>query len=72
MAKTKKITRNEEIRNMNADELKRQIEEGTTRLQRMMFSHAITPIDNPMAIRTLRRELAKLKTAARTKQMENQ
>lgn len=72
MAKTKKITRNEEIRNMSAEEIQRQIEEGTTRLQRMMFSHAITPIDNPMAIRTLRRELAKMKTEARRKKLANQ
>jgi len=35
----------------------------------MKFSHAITPIENPMAIRTLRKELAKLKTALRSKQL---
>jgi large subunit ribosomal protein L29 len=35
----------------------------------MTFSHAITPIDNPMGIRILRREIARLKTAQRRKQL---
>jgi large subunit ribosomal protein L29 len=69
MAKSKKITRNQEIQAMSAEDIKRAIEESTTRLQRMMFSHAITPIDNPMAIRTLRRDLAKLKTEAQRKEL---
>lgn len=69
MAKTKKTTRNQEIQAMSAEDVTRNIQEGTTRLQRMMFSHAITPIENPMAIRSLRRDLAKLKTEARRKQL---
>jgi len=67
MAKTKKTTRNQEIHNMSAEEIQRHIQEGTNRLQRMKFSHAITPVENPMAIRTQRRDLAKLKTEARRK-----
>jgi len=67
MAKTKKTTRNQEIQNLSAEEIQRHIQEGTNRLQKMKFSHAITPIENPMAIRTLRRDLAKLKTAMKNK-----
>lgn len=67
MAKTKKTTRNQEIQNMSAEEIQRHIQEGTNRLQKMKFSHAITPIENPMGIRTLRRDLAKLKTAMSNK-----
>jgi large subunit ribosomal protein L29 len=62
-AKTKKANRNQEIHSMNEQDLIKNIEESTLRIQRMKFSHAITPIENPMAIRTLRKELAKLKTA---------
>jgi len=54
---------------MSAEDVQRHIQEGTNRLQRMKFSHAITPVENPMAIRTLRRDLAKLKTEARRKSL---
>jgi large subunit ribosomal protein L29 len=69
MAKTKKQTKNQEIATMSVEQLQSAVAEGTNKLQRMKFSHAITPIENPMAIRTQRRELAKLKTAQRRKQL---
>lgn len=66
-AKTKKATKNQEIHSMSEQDILSNIAESTTRLQRMKFSHAITPLENPMAIRTLRREIAKMKTALRAK-----
>ncbi|MBP6623982.1 MAG: 50S ribosomal protein L29 [Chitinophagaceae bacterium] len=68
-AKTKKISRNQEIAAMNAEELVKHIGDANTQIQRMRFSHAITPIENPMAIRTLRKDIAKLKTEQRKKQL---
>ena len=68
-AKTKKASKNQEIRSMSAENLVKNIEDATLRMQRMTFSHAITPIENPMAIRTLRKELAKMKTEQRRKQL---
>lgn len=68
-AKTKKINKNQEIHSMNEQDILKNIEESTLRIQRMKFSHAITPIENPMAIRTLRRELSRLKTALRKIQL---
>jgi len=47
---------------MSAEEVSKQIEETDLRLKKMTFSHAITPIENPMSIRLLRREIARLKT----------
>lgn len=55
---------------MSQDDLLRNIQEAELRLKRMTFSHAITPIDNPMAIRTLRREIAQMKTAKRQKEIQ--
>ena len=68
-AKTKKISKNQEIHSLSEQDILKNIEESTLRIQRMKFSHAITPIENPMAIRTLRRELSRLKTALRSKQL---
>jgi large subunit ribosomal protein L29 len=39
------------------------------RLNKLKFSHAITPIDNPLTIRAERRTIAKLQTALRTQQL---
>ena len=47
---------------LSAEDVLKQIEETDLRLKKMTFSHAITPIENPMSIRILRREIARLKT----------
>ncbi len=68
---TKKISKNQEYRSMNEKDLLTTILDSEARLKKMVFSHAITPIDNPMAIRTLRREIAKMKTEQTRKQLES-
>lgn len=67
-AKTKK-SKKQDFNTMSAEDILKNIQEAEARMKRMVFSHAITPIDNPMSIRTLRRELAQLKTAQRRKQL---
>jgi len=69
-AKTKKASNKQDFSSMSQEELLKNIQDAELRLKRMKFSHAITPIDNPMGIRTLRRELAQMKTAQRTKQLQ--
>jgi large subunit ribosomal protein L29 len=50
---------------MSAEDILKTIDETDLRLKKMMFSHAITPIENPMSIRILRREIARLRTQQR-------
>ena len=50
---------------MSLEDILKNIEETDLRLKKMMFSHAITPIENPMSIRIARREIAKLRTQQR-------
>jgi large subunit ribosomal protein L29 len=69
MAKNKNAKLASDFRTLSAEEIAKNIADASTRLKRMEFSHAITPIENPMAIRTLRRELAKLQTEKRRKQL---
>ncbi|MBL7767273.1 MAG: 50S ribosomal protein L29 [Chitinophagaceae bacterium] len=69
MATTKKTTKTQEVRAMSAEDIQKQIEDSQLRLKRLTFSHAITPVENPMAIRILRREIAVLKTEQRRKQI---
>ncbi len=66
--KNNKTNKIQEIRSMSEQDIKSKIEETVMRLKRMTFSHAITPIENPMSIRTTRREIALLQTELKRKQ----
>ncbi|MGI9192103.1 MAG: 50S ribosomal protein L29 [Chitinophagaceae bacterium] len=68
MAK-KKTNPTQEMYNMNVADLEKNILDAENRLKKMVFSHAITPIQNPMSIRILRREIARMKTIVRSKQL---
>ncbi|MBU3676376.1 MAG: 50S ribosomal protein L29 [Chitinophagaceae bacterium] len=57
------------MNNMSVADLKKNILDAENRLKKMVFSHAITPIQNPMSIRILRREIARMKTIVRSKQL---
>lgn len=61
MAK-KKANKKESLSDMNLDSLKGRINEDQLRLKKMEFSHAMTPLENPMMIRGLRRDIARLQT----------
>lgn len=61
MAKLNQVT-NAEIRNLNDEELNDKINEEVYNLKKMKFSHAVNPIENPVAIRGIRRTIARLKT----------
>jgi len=47
---------------MNENDLKARINEDELRLKKMTFAHGISPLENPVSIRILRREVATLKT----------
>lgn len=69
MAKNKKLTKAQEYRKMSEQELLNNISETAQRLKKMEFSHAITPINNPMSIRTTRREIAQMQTELNRKKL---
>lgn len=43
-------------------DLSQKLRDETAFYQKLHFSHAVTPLDNPMKIRNARREIARLKT----------
>jgi len=51
-----------DLKTLSEQDLKDKISEEQLRLKKITFSHAITPIENPMSIRSLRREIARMKT----------
>lgn len=52
---------------MGENDLKARIQEEEMRLKKLEFAHAITPLENPMSIRALRKNLARLKTEIQTR-----
>ena len=55
---------------MNDNDLKARIQEDELRLKKLSFAHAISPLENPMTIRNLRKDVARLKTELKKKKME--
>jgi large subunit ribosomal protein L29 len=50
------------IHGMNEQDLKARLEEDKQRLKKLQFAHTISPLENPMTIRGLRRDVARLVT----------
>ncbi|KIC90250.1 MULTISPECIES: 50S ribosomal protein L29 [unclassified Flavihumibacter] len=59
---SKKIDFVTSLKDMSLEDLKARIQEDELRLKKLEFAHAITPLENPMSIRDLRRDLSRLKT----------
>ncbi|RYF86282.1 MAG: 50S ribosomal protein L29 [Chitinophagaceae bacterium] len=57
------------IQSLNAEDLTARIKEDELRLKKLEFAHAISPLESPMSIRNLRKELARLKTELKKKQL---
>ncbi len=54
---------------MTEADLKARIQEDELRLKKLEFAHAISPLENPMSIRDLRKDVARLKTVLRSRQL---
>lgn len=60
---SKKIDFVNSLKDLNELDLKARIQEDELRLKKLQFAHAISPLENPMSIRSLRKDVARLKTA---------
>ena len=60
---SKKIDFLTSLKDLNEGDLKARIQEDEQRLKKLEFAHAISPLENPMSIRSLRKDIARLKTA---------
>jgi large subunit ribosomal protein L29 len=51
-----------EIKNLSAAELQEKLAETQKSYQNLKMAHAISPIENPLQLRTIRRTIARLAT----------
>jgi large subunit ribosomal protein L29 len=58
----KKQDFNKSLKDLTNNDLKARIQEDQLRLKKLEFAHAISPLENPVSIRGLRRDIARLKT----------
>lgn len=65
---SKKIDFVKSLKDLSEADLKARIQEDELRLKKLEFAHAISPLENPMSIRSLRKDLARLKTELKQKQ----
>jgi large subunit ribosomal protein L29 len=66
---SKKVDFQKSLDGLNESDLKAKIQEDELRMKKLSFAHAISPLENPQSIRSLRRDIARLKTALRKKQL---
>lgn len=57
-----------EIKLMEAEALQTKIVEAEKQLLNLKLTHAVSPLENPLQIRTTRKTVARLKTALSNKQ----
>jgi len=58
------------IHGMNEQDLKARLDEDKQRMKKLHFAHTISPLENPMTLRGLRRDIARLKTELKLKQQQ--
>jgi large subunit ribosomal protein L29 len=67
MAKTTDFQKS--LKDMSEADLKARVQDDELRLKKLEFAHAISPLENPMSIRALRRDVARLKTELQKRQL---
>lgn len=59
---SKKIEFNKSLKELSLEDLEARMDDNEMRIRKMSFAHTITPLENPMSIRALRRDVARMKT----------
>ena len=58
-----------EIKELTTEEIREKIETEKAALTKMKMNHAVSPLENPMLIRTTRRNIARLMTELRKREL---
>jgi large subunit ribosomal protein L29 len=58
-----------EIKGLSLDELKAQVTAERTNSQNLKFAHSISPLENPLKIKESRKQIARLNTEIRNREI---
>ena len=62
--------KNSEIKSLNDAELKQKLESEQEAYRKLKFAHAVSPVENPMKIKTARKLIARLNTELRARELQ--
>jgi len=65
----KAVAFNQSLKSMSVEDLKARVQEDELRLKKMKFAHAISPLENPMSIRQFRKDIARIKTELKNREL---
>ena len=60
-----------ELQDYSDTDLQSELEGTEAQYQKMQFDHAIKGLDNPLTLREVRRDIARLKTEIRRRELQN-
>ncbi len=66
------MMKSSEIRELSPKELEERLESEENMMVRMSMNHAVSPLDNPNKIVETRKNIARLKTEMRARQIQEQ
>lgn len=66
---SKKIDFLKSVQAMSESDLRSRIQEDELRLKKLEFAHTISPLENPMTLRSLRKDIARLKTELKKREI---
>ncbi|MBB4079378.1 large subunit ribosomal protein L29 [Lewinella aquimaris] len=58
-----------ELRDVSDADLQDQLNESTASFEKMKFDHTVNGIENPLQLRTVRRDIARIKTEVRRREL---
>jgi len=59
-----------ELRDVSDADLQDQLNESSTSYDKMKFDHTVNGIENPLQLRSVRRDIARIKTEIRRRELE--
>lgn len=59
---------NESLADLNDQDIQARLTEDKLRLKKLEFAHAISPLENPMSIRNLRRDISRILTVIKKRE----
>ena len=60
-----------EIRELSSDEIRQKLDESTQELFNLRFQHATDQLENPMRVGHVRRDIARMKTVVKERELES-
>ena len=61
--------KNKEIRELDTKSLKEKLENTVEKLQQLKLNHAVATLENPMQLKAMRHDIARMKTELRMREL---